>query len=127
LKLTAFGVLADENVHPAVVDFLRRSGFDVTTVAEADLTGASDRQLLQRATREKRFVLTHDADFGRLAMAEREPMVGIVYLRPGHIDPAFTIESLRALLAKEPDVTSAFVVVLRRTARRVHVRIRKPT
>jgi hypothetical protein len=43
-------------------------------------------------------VVTHDADFGTLAILQNEPLVGIVYLRPGHIDAQFTVATFQAVL-----------------------------
>lgn len=43
-------VLADENVGPAVVAGLRQIGWDVRSVAEEALVGASDAAVLGRAT-----------------------------------------------------------------------------
>jgi predicted nuclease of predicted toxin-antitoxin system len=76
VKLHALRVLTNENVHPAVVTFLRGRGLDVATATEAMLRGAEDVAVLRRATAENRLVLTHDADFGRLAIAAGEPFVG---------------------------------------------------
>ena len=90
----------------------------------AGLLGAPDVELLRRAVAENRLVVTHDADFGTLAMLLGEPVVGILYLRPGHIDPQFTIGTLSSLRANDPDVKLPFVVVARRSHDTVAVRIR---
>ena len=74
-------------------------GFGVYDVRENNLFGWDDSALLQLANSQSRAVVTHDGDFGTLTVARLEPFVGIVYLRPGHIDPQFTIESLRLLVA----------------------------
>ena len=50
-----------------------------------------------KAFSEKRIIVTHDSDFGTLAVLGGEPVLGIIYLRPGHIDPTFTCDTLRAL------------------------------
>lgn len=90
--------LLDENVHPELEVFLRTRGFDNLTARQAGLFGLGDRRVLHRACSEQRIVVTHDADFGALAVAAREPVFGIIYLRPGHIKPAVSIDTLRALL-----------------------------
>jgi predicted nuclease of predicted toxin-antitoxin system len=124
LNLRDFRVLADENVHPAVLAALRGLGFDAISSAAVGLMGADDRAVLRYAFSQQRLVLTHDADFGKLAVADREPLIGIVYLRPGHIDPAFTMAGLRTLLAKELEIVPPFIVVVRRTKDRVQIRLR---
>ena len=80
---------------------------------------------MQRAAIEGRVILTHDSDFGRLAIIGREPYLGIIYLRPGHIDPLFTIGSIEALFEAYPDVTSPFIAVVRRQGERVFIRLRE--
>jgi hypothetical protein len=59
----------------------------------------------------KRFVLTHDADFGILAMHRSEPLTGIVYLRPGGRPPAQVMADLQALLEAEIDWTPPVIAV----------------
>ena len=98
MKFHDYSLLTDENIDPAVVSFLRRSRFDVLDVVEARLIGSTDRSLLQLAVSEGRVVVTHDSDFGTLAIRQTAPVIGIIYLRPGHIDSQFTIDSIQALL-----------------------------
>jgi len=98
LKLRQFPILTDENVDPDVVAGLRGLGFDVLDVLESGRAGASDVELLRWAMSQGRVVITHDADFGTLAVLQNEPLVGLVYLRPGHIDPQFTMATIQAVL-----------------------------
>jgi len=124
MRLCDLGVLTDENIHPDVVAFWRAEGMSVRTAVELGLTGCEDVEVLRRAHAEGRLVVTHDADFGRLAVAAGTPLVGIVYLRPGHILPAFTIAAVRSLLNANPEVHPPFMVVVRRTGGRVALRMR---
>jgi hypothetical protein len=102
----------------------RETGFDVLDVGQAGLRGAADVALLQRAVAENRLVVTHDTDFSTLAVLQGEPVVGVVFLRPGHSDPAFTIGTLTSLLTIDPDVTQPFILVARRAGSQVTIRIR---
>ena len=77
--------LTDENIHPDVVAHLRGRGLDVLDVRERGWHGRSDDELLEEAHRQGRVVLTHDGDFGTLALLGRHPVVGIVRIRPGHV------------------------------------------
>lgn len=124
MRLSAFPLLADENVDPDVVEFLRTEGVDVLSVRETHLRGCPDSDLLRAAVREGRAVLTHDPDFGTLAIVGGEPIIGIVYLCPGHIQSQYTIASLNALFDIDPEVTPPFLVIVRRNADRITVRIR---
>jgi hypothetical protein len=53
-----------------------------------------------------------------------EPMIGIVYLRPGHIEPSFTLETLEVLFAELTEVTPPFIAVAERAGQRVRIRYR---
>ena len=59
----------DEQVDVAIARALRRHGVDVTTTVEVGLRTASDEEQLSYARHEQRVLVTHDADFLRLAAA----------------------------------------------------------
>ena len=124
MRLNEFGLFTDENIHPAVLQFLRSQGFDVRDVKERGRVGTPDDELLRLAGAEQRVFVTHDRDFGSLAIARFQSMVGIVYLRPGHIDASFTIGSLQALFNENLDYKPPFLVVVRRTLDDVKIRLR---
>ncbi len=124
MKLRDFALPTDENLDPAVVQWLNDAGFNVMDVCGSGLQGVSDISLLQRAFTDQRIVVTHDADFGALARLQGEPVVGLVYLRPGHIDPAFTIGTLAAIIAADPEVIPPFILAARRHGTTVSIRIR---
>jgi predicted nuclease of predicted toxin-antitoxin system len=124
VKLLQFPLLTDENIDAEVVRFLRQRGFNVRDVCEEGLRGAADVDLIRRAVAENRVIVTHDSDFGTLAVHAGEPIVGLLFLRPGHIDPAFTIETIQAILDRDLDVTPPFVLVARRSGMDVKIRYR---
>ena len=74
-------LLADENIDPQVIAYLRDAGFDVIDVFDAGLRGRTDQHLLDLAYQQQRVVLTHDSDFGTLAIHQNRPLIGIIYLR----------------------------------------------
>lgn len=116
-------VLTDENIHPEVVSFLRTEGKGVRDVKEEGWMGMEDVKIIHRAEEEQRVIVTHDRDFGQLLIAQARVNVGIIYLRPGHIDPRFTIETLQVLFQYDrPD--PPFIVVAERQKQQVNVRIR---
>ncbi len=125
MNLRGFRFLTDENIHPEVASFLRAQGCDVLDTKEAGLAGADDLTLIRRATAEGRVILTHDSDFGTLAIAAAEPATGIVYLRPGHIRPDFTIQALIAVFECELDLSVPFLIVAQRTPTGVRLRVRR--
>jgi len=74
-------LLADEDVPGAVVAALRQQGHDVAWIAE-DASGSPDPEVLARAQRENRVVVTFDKDFGELAFRRGlAASVGVVLFR----------------------------------------------
>lgn len=124
MKLSEFSLLTDENIQEQVVGFLRSMGFNVLDVKEEGLFAAKDRDLLQLASQEGRVVVTHDSDFGTLVYKEAIPFVGIIYLRPGHIQPEYTITSIVHLLSAELEVSTPFIIVAEHVEDRIKLRIR---
>lgn len=125
MRLFACKLLADENVHPDVVRFLRQQGCDVEDVLTLGLGSAADDLILNEAHNQSRIVLTHDRDLGRLAILGRQPMHGIVFLRPGHIDAQFAIATLQTIEAQDFDFSPSFILVARRRGNYVQLRLRR--
>jgi predicted nuclease of predicted toxin-antitoxin system len=124
VKALDFPLLADENVHPDVIAFLREAGLNVESVSEQGKFGFPDTQVLQQATKEGRVVLTHDSDFGGLALFGAK-FVGIIYLRPGHIRADFTMKTLEAIRDNAPEVKPPFILVAEQTGDTVKIRVRQ--
>jgi predicted nuclease of predicted toxin-antitoxin system len=118
-------LLADENIHPDVISYLRQNGCDVADVVSLRLGGQADASILAKAFNDNRIVLTHDRDFGRLAILARQPLKGVVFLRPGHMDARFTIDTLEVINQKDLDLTPCVIVVARRRGSHVQLRIRR--
>jgi len=114
-------LLTDENIQPEIVRRLRAAGRNVRSVVEEGIAGASDATVLQRAYEQQRVVLTHDGDFGELAVRAGKPFVGIIRLRPGHIAPDFVWEMLTAF---ELEVATPFLIIVKRVEERLHIRVR---
>ena len=77
--------LLDEQLSPEIAALLRQAGFDVVAVVERDdLTGRSDRAVLQVASGEGRAVVTKNIkDFRPLAaetLAQGESHAGLILL-----------------------------------------------
>lgn len=118
--------MTDENVDPDVAAYLRGLGFDVVGVADIGLQGCPDIDLMAHAVGDDRVILSHDADFGTLAMYQGQPMIGVIYLRPGHIDPAYTIATIDAVLRADPDLQPPFMLIAKRSEQQVTIRVRHP-
>ena len=124
MKLADLPMLTDANVDPAVVAHLRGRGIDVLDVVESGWWRKADTTLLAIAHDDGRVVVTHDSDFGKLAIPTGEPVAGILFLRPGHHSTGFTTGTVDAASAADIEVDPPFVVVARRRGDRVTVRYR---
>ncbi|MFQ5770196.1 MAG: DUF5615 family PIN-like protein [bacterium] len=73
--------LANENFPGDAVTALREHGHEVVWI-RTDAPGISDVEVLERAQRENRIVVTFDKDFGELAFRRRIPALsGILLFR----------------------------------------------
>lgn len=112
MRLYSFALLADENIGPRVIAGLRERGCDVITAQEAGLAGAPDKAILAYAAVASRVVITHDPDFGRLALAAPQlPGVGLVFIRPGHINADVVLAGID-VLDRSADLSHGFVATL---------------
>jgi len=124
LNLQSYSFLTDENIHPKVVEFLCQLGCDILDVKIHNLIGTGDLQLIRKAFSENRIIITHDNDFGKIAIGNSEPIKGIIYLRPGHIKPEFVISMIKELFRREQDIKPLFIIVAERTKSKIKIRIR---
>lgn len=124
MKLLEFKFLTDENIQPLIVEHLRSIGYDVLDVKESGLEGEDDEAILNLAHHENRIVLTQDKDFGRLVIAQMKDFLGIVFIRPGHIESKVIIETIGHLLREDPDITPPFLITCTRKPDKLNIRIR---
>ena len=126
MKVLDRPLLLDENVPAAVAERLRLEGRDVSTAGNAGLLGADDAAIMAAAQEAGRCIVTQDRDFGRLAIRRGLTCPGIVFLRPGHVEPAIVLEMLGATSTVEIP-SSPFVMVVHRRKGRLMVRVRPLT
>lgn len=106
-------LVADMDIAVPVIQFLREHGIEILSALEEGWENLTDSQILARAHAMGRFVLTHDGDFGTLAVHRRDPVTGILYLRPGGRLPDEVIADMEALLETEVDWTPPVIAVYR--------------
>jgi predicted nuclease of predicted toxin-antitoxin system len=124
MKLKSCSFLADENIQPSVIQFLRQLNFDVISVLGEDLIGHSDEEITLKAFLTKRVVLTQDQDFGEILHTTDSRFIGIIYLRPGHVTPDYHIETLKKLFEENPEVIPPFIVIGSNISNIIRIRIR---
>jgi predicted nuclease of predicted toxin-antitoxin system len=125
MKLIELPLLADENIDPIVINYFRSQGFDTQSVIENSWAGLDDERILEHAFRLSRVIVTHDSDFGKLTIPEGKPFTGIIYLKPGHIDPSFTLLSIEVLLDKVEAVQPPFIIVVQHGRGGIRIRYRQ--
>ncbi|OQX19255.1 MAG: hypothetical protein BWK75_05835 [Candidatus Altiarchaeales archaeon A3] len=77
--------LADENISKSVVDALRKKGYDIESIKEEKLFGISDREVINKAKKENRIILTHDKHFGNLLNYSFQSHRGVVFMEINHL------------------------------------------
>jgi predicted nuclease of predicted toxin-antitoxin system len=73
--------LADMGISPLVVEELRQKDHDAVHLADQDLNRLPDGDILQKARRENRVLLTHDLDFGELLAASGGNLPSVIIFR----------------------------------------------
>ncbi len=95
--------LADENISPTSVDYLRRLGFDAIHVREVGLKGKSDEEIMDYASKENRILLTLDRDFADIRNYPPGTHSGIIRIRLPFLSPGAVNSCLNLLLKKLSD------------------------
>jgi predicted nuclease of predicted toxin-antitoxin system len=119
MKLHSVKIFTDENISPKVVAFLRQYGLDILDTKEQQWYGKDDEDLLNIAYQEKRFVLTHDSDFGTLAINVGKPYYGILYLRLKNLKPKNVIRVCEQVFREDVDVFPGTILVIEETRIRI--------
>lgn len=111
MKLSECLFFTDENIDSQLVVFLRENGFDVYDVKENNLYGSSDAFLLEFATKNNRVLITLDSDFGTLVHKNKSNFIGIIFLKPGHFDSFYHIQTLQSILNVNPALEVPFMII----------------
>ena len=119
MKISSLKFLTDENISPRIVSFLRKKWIDVVDVKEKGWHGNEDKYLMEIANKGKRFILTHDTDFGTLAINEGVPCYGIIYMRLRNLKVSNVINILEKLLVVDKDIPEGSVIVVGDTRLRI--------
>jgi len=103
--------VADESCARPVIQALREAGHDVVAIAEI-AKGATDDQVLERALKEKRVLITEDRDFGELVYARGRSSSGVILVRfPSRARRAKSATVIEAVSKLGSRLGDAFTVV----------------
>ena len=72
----------DENLPTLVAHLLQNGGHDAATLADQQMSGASDTRLAEVCQSEKRVIITLDLDFADIRAYPPIQYAGIIVLRP---------------------------------------------
>lgn len=102
---------ANENISQDCVAKLRQNGHDVLWIRES-APGSPDLEVLARAQRENRLLITFDKDFGQLVFQRgAEASHGVILFRVSQVSSAAAAEHVSAALELRGDWTGHFSVV----------------
>jgi predicted nuclease of predicted toxin-antitoxin system len=89
--------LVDECTGPAVARWLRDHSHEVFSVYE-EARGTADDDVLDKAYRENRILITNDKDFGEKVYREKRSHHGVLLLRLHDERPASKIDVIEKLI-----------------------------
>jgi predicted nuclease of predicted toxin-antitoxin system len=110
-------LLLNENFPAPATAVLRRHGVDLVALGEVS-PGMSDAAVIEWATRDRRWTVTFDRDYGELVYHQRiPPPPVIVLLRERHYRPDEPAGWIIELLRTPQQFIGKFVVFSRRSVR----------
>jgi predicted nuclease of predicted toxin-antitoxin system len=114
--------LADMGISTSTVLWLRNLGHDVTHVRELSMERASDGMILDRASTEKRAVLTCDLDFGDIMASLAEDHPTIILIRMRDQTPANVNRRLKQVLEESSTaITKGAIIIVEASRHRVRL------
>lgn len=107
----ALRFLADESCDFAIVRALRSEGYDVFAVNESE-SRTNDGELIERAARDGRILLTEDKDFGWLVYVRDANSAGVILVRyPATVRKALASSVLALVQEHADELYGAFTVL----------------
>ena len=110
--------LVDENLGTGLAAHLRSLGHDAVSVVQVD-QGAADEDVLDRARKEDRILITEDKDFGVLVFARGLTHPGVVLLRLRHSLPRQVRKIMESTIATMGERLKGRFAVIREGAIRL--------
>lgn len=124
MVFSEFSFIADENIDPAAINFLRSKSIAISSPLELDMIGSSDGDLLKYAQKARQVILTQDSEYGGLIHTMNLDFYAVIFLRPGHFSSSVHIEMLKSLLKLDTELNPPFIVVAENSSGKIKIRIR---
>ncbi len=102
--------LADENISNKVVNALRNRGVDIISVKELE-SSLSDETVLEVANKQKRILITFDADFAELVFRRKLKAQGVILLKFVPKSTQEILEKINNVLATQTKIECHFLTV----------------
>ena len=104
-------LLLDMGLAQSTAIFLRTASYDAVHLREEGLQRLPDEQIMAKALREGRVILTHDLDFGRLVALSRRRLPSVVTFRLSHMRPRQVNQYLQDILTRFDHELEAGVLI----------------
>ena len=101
--------LVDECTGKRLSNLLNAAGYDAIFVGDWK-PSASDEEVLDKANKERRVLITDDKDFGELVFRLEKPSSGVILIRASTTNSAIRMHLLETLL-KSTEVYKKFIVL----------------
>jgi predicted nuclease of predicted toxin-antitoxin system len=116
----SIAILANENFPAPAIRKLRAAGVDVVAVSET-MPAVSDKEVLDFARREQRWIVTFDRDYGDLIFREGLlPPPAILFFRQEPYPPDRPADLVLAMISQPQQAEGCLVVISERNIRRKH-------
>jgi len=103
--------LADMGLSQSSVNWLRQNGYDVIRLREEGLQRTTDAEIVKKATKERRAILTCDLDFGDLMATSGEIYPSVIIFRLQNERPENVNRRLEQVLKESSDVLEKGAII----------------
>ena len=86
--------------------------------------GTTDEELVEKAFRENRVIVTEDNDFGEIVFKKRPDFIGVIHLKPGSFFFQFHVQTLSAIFKSDLDIDPPFFLSAENKNGRVRISLR---
>jgi len=104
--------LADMGVAGRIVDWLRAAGHDARHLREEGLQRLPDPEILDKAAKEGRIVLTFDLDFGEILALSESRLISVVVFRLHNTRTPHVIERLFSVLDQTAEALEQGAIII---------------